>query len=70
MTTLYNRPWIRLARGVEGAQQAVLALQTDLRRLDYLRNRRAADTVLTIATTTVPVPFYARLSGRRLVSSV
>src|SRR5436309_2477284 len=37
MTTAYNQPGIHLAQGVAGKQPAVLALQTDLRRLGYLR---------------------------------
>jgi len=37
MTTVYNEPGIRLAQGIAGKRPAVLALQTDLRRLGYLR---------------------------------
>ena len=40
MTAVYNEPGIHLARGVAGKGPAVLALQTDLRRLGYLRWKR------------------------------
>jgi hypothetical protein len=37
MSAVYNEPGIRLTRGRAGKRPAVLALQTDLRRLGYLR---------------------------------